>query len=94
MFALDELGGIPGLAWERRALTFAKMGGKVRSKPRGAMEDVMEIRVYRSKGRKRVVPEPERVPRDLTGSDQSGGIRWGSLKGATASKGKKKSGIE
>ena len=51
--------------YERQAFCFGKAGQQ--RQPKGAMDDVMEVRVFRSKGRKRIVPEPQPVPQSLSG---------------------------
>ena len=80
------------MGWERRALTFAK--AKRGSLPKGAMDDVMEVRVFRSKGRKRVVPEPNGVPKVLMGEQEGNGVKGGIFAGPTVPKRKKGTGIE
>ena len=65
MFALAPAPSIMGKQMlERRTLTFGKGGQDGR--PKGAMDDVMEIQVFRSTGRKRIVPDPQEMPQSLT----------------------------
>lgn len=96
MFALSEVVGMGsrgGIGFERRALTFAKLRDAA-SLPKGGMDDVMEVRVSRSKGRKRVVPEPKVVPRGSVSDEQADSGKGGIFGGAKASMRKDGCGIE
>ena len=51
--------GIPQVLFERRVLSFSPEAGSVQSNVLDSLNDVMEIKVFRSKGRKRIRPELE-----------------------------------
>ena len=63
MFGLFDSGqvyeNIPVSLFERRVLCFSPEAGTVQSKVLDSLHDVIEIKVFRSKGRKRIRPEIE-----------------------------------
>ena len=65
---------VPHSYFERRVLCFSPEAGTVQSKVPDSLNDVMEIKVFRSKGRKRIHPE-------LREYQSSAGMRHSDKKG-------------
>lgn len=79
MFGIFNSGQIyennPKSFFERRVLCFSPVGGSVQSKVLDSLNDVIEIKVFRSKGRKRIRPE-------LVKYQSSPGVQRSEKKGA------------